>query len=86
MKTLFAIVFAVFSFVAVACSSGSSGQQICDRFSVLCPSGGDGGVTVTFKCDSAAADSASNKDDVKKCLDSAKDCNAALLCLTTLKK
>jgi hypothetical protein len=75
--------------VAFACSSsGASGSDICSRYSAICPSGasGDGGVTITIKCDAAKIDTASNKDEIKSCLDSAKDCSGGQTCLLKAKQ
>jgi hypothetical protein len=75
-------------FLSAACSSAPSGQEICDRVAQLCPTGGggDAGVSITLKCDSAKFDTVSNKEDVKKCLDDAKDCVGATGCLLTAKQ
>ncbi len=76
------------TFVAAACSSTPSGSEICDKVKSLCPAGGsgDGGVTITITCDPAKTDTASNKDEIKTCLDSAKDCSAATACLLKAKQ
>jgi hypothetical protein len=86
MKSLLSIAFVALTLSAIACSSGTTGQQICDRVTTLCPaSDGGSGITVS-KCDATKADTASNKDDVKKCLDAAKDCSGAVACLLTAKQ
>jgi hypothetical protein len=86
MKSLLSIAFVALTLSAIACSSGTTGQQICDKVTQLCPPG-DGGAAITVsKCDAAQADTASNKDDVKKCLDAAKDCAGAFACLITAKQ
>jgi hypothetical protein len=74
MKTTFSLFAAMF--VLVACSSSVTGADICKRGNELCPTSGG----VKFTCNDAEADAYSNKDDVKKCLDAATDCNGALAC------
>ena len=75
-----------------ACGSSDepSGKDICDRANKLCSSmGGSGGgtsVSVTLTCDPSEADSISNKQDVKDCMDKATDCNGAFACMLTAKK
>lgn len=86
MKYLFSLAL-VSLLVAVGCSSAPSAQELCDQFSKLCASsnGSDGGVSVSITCKTDSLESASNKEDLKSCLDSAKDCNGAMACLLTAK-
>jgi hypothetical protein len=88
LKRLIAGLLAFGGLLVVACSSDASGSDLCARFETICPGGksGDGGVTLTVKCDSAKLDTASNKDEVKSCLDSANDCSTGTQCLLKAKQ
>ncbi len=65
--------------------SGGNGEAICSRFKTLC-NATTGTTTITVSCDEGKVDDASNGDDVEKCMDAAKDCNAATACMLTLKQ
>ncbi len=71
-----------------ACSN-DDGEEACKRVSSLCSgsTSSDGGVstTTTVQCDGKKLNDADNVDDVKSCVDGAKDCNAALGCLLQAK-
>jgi hypothetical protein len=69
----------------VACSSELSDEEACAKFKKACGSatGGVGGSTTTLSatCDPAELRKLKNRSDVKECLDSTTDCNAAVGCL-----
>lgn len=90
MKTSVMALIAVVLIAIVGC--GTSGQDVCDAFSAKCPSsasgGDDGGVSasITVTCKADAIDEASNKSDVKDCIEKAADCGGAIACLASLTK
>jgi hypothetical protein len=89
MKPRFAFALTFPILAAIACG-GTSGADICSKLSALCDQPAtktDGGATISLQssCDANAVDKLSNKSEIKSCLDAAKDCNAATLCLLKAK-
>lgn len=89
-------VISVLSALALMVACSESNEDTCKKFDELCQAGTpstssdpDAGTTTTVtvsKCDPGGFDQMDNADEVKDCINDAKDCNAATACALKAKK